>query len=186
MQQSRKVKRKIEKMGKNLRIFLGDICYPKSEVLVIPSNSVGIMNRGILHQIAKVGGILLINDSKKQAKEKKVEVGDYFCTIPARFKKRGVKKIYHCVIKRLPSDYTSINSIGMTLRKIMFNIIAEGFTTMTICGMGIDTGDLDPISVARIIYSICKSFTDKIQIRIIDRNVEFIEEVSKLAGIKYE
>ena len=38
-----------------IQIILGDICYPKSEALVIPANVNGVMSKGIPKKIIKDG-----------------------------------------------------------------------------------------------------------------------------------
>ena len=52
--------------------------------------------------------------------------------------------------------------------------------SVTICGIGIEPGDLDPRSVARITCEVCNIYKYDIKIKIIDDNVEFIDEVNKI------
>jgi len=174
------------KKEKKVKIVVGDICYPKSEALILPSNTRGIMSRGILKRVVKDGWRMIEKEAKKIAAEEEVEVGGYFSTIPGRFKRRGVKKIYHSVIKRLPSDYTSVIIIDNALRRTMGQVIEDGMNSVAMCGVGIEPGDLEVKSVARIMSDICKSFQDKINIRIIDGNKEFIKDLCIFFGEDYE
>ena len=173
---------KMEKNEKKVKIVLGDICYPKSQALVIPSNTKGIMSRGVLSKILKDGWKGIEREAKRVSLEEKVEIGDCFSTIPGRLKRRGVKKIYHCVIKRLPSDYTSITIIHNAITKVIKRVIDDGMESITFSGIGIEPGDLDVRSVARVMYDICILFQDKIEIKIIDDNEEFIKDLSALFG----
>jgi O-acetyl-ADP-ribose deacetylase (regulator of RNase III) len=124
--------------------------------------------------------------AKKEVKEilrdGEVKVGDYFITEPGRFKRRGVKNIYHSTIKRLPSDYTSVIIVENALRITLRRVIEDGMKTVTMCGMGIEPGDLDIRSVARIMSDACKLFHDEINIKIIDDNKEFIKDLCKFYG----
>ena len=165
---------------KNINVVLGDILYPKSEALIIPGNTKGIMTRGILDRISKYEWRETKQRAKSATQDNKVKVGDIFTTEPGKFKRRGVIKIYHCVIKRLPSDYTSLNIVDNVIKKVFKQVIDDYMNSITICGIGIDSGDLDPRSVARITCGVCNLYKHKIEIRIIDENVEFINECNRI------
>ena len=53
--------------------------------------------------------------------------------------------------------------------------------SVAVCGLGIEGGDLDPTTVARITVDVCSRYDDRIEIKIIDNNEEFIREVDILA-----
>ena len=38
-----------------IEVVLGDVCYPKSEALIIPANTKGVMSRGVPGRIVKDG-----------------------------------------------------------------------------------------------------------------------------------
>ena len=177
---------KSEKSEKSLKIILGDICYPKSEALIIPANTKGIMSRGNVSRIVKHGWKGLAEEAKVVAEAEDVQVGDYFTTGPGRLKRRGVKKIYHAVIKRLPSDYTSINIVTSIIRKVMHQVIKDQMKSVTICGIGIEPGDLDKRVVAKVTYDMCNRLQDQINIKIMDNDLEFIKEICSFHGEKYE
>jgi len=176
----------MEKNEKKVKIMLADICYPKSEALILPSNTKGIMSRGILARVVKDGWKGLEKEAKRVAMEEEIKVGDCYVTEPGRLKRRGVKKIYHSAIKRLPSDYTSVTIIDNALRVAMSRVIKDNMISVSFCGMGIEPGDLDVRSVARIISDICKYFQDEINIKVIDDNVEFIKDLCIFYGEDYE
>ena len=171
-----------EKKGKKLKIVLGDICYPKSDVLLLPSDSKGLMNRGRAKMIAKAGGPTLLAEIKEVISERDYKVGDYFVTGPARLKRRGVKEIYHCIIKRFPTDFTSLTIVSKILKKVLTDLSKSDIKRITVCGMGIEDGDLDKRSVARVTYETCKMFEPELDIKIMDNNKEFVKEVVNFSG----
>ena len=62
--------------------MLGDICYPKSEVLIIPANSKGIMSKGILRRVVKHGWKGLEEEAKKAGKSYWTRLAEYAFTSP--------------------------------------------------------------------------------------------------------
>jgi O-acetyl-ADP-ribose deacetylase (regulator of RNase III) len=170
-------------MYENIKIILGSIAYPKSEALIIPSNQSGLMTRGQVVSLVADGGSAIAKEAKKAAQEGKVQIGDCFVTGVGRLRKRGVKKLYHAVIKRFPSDLTSITFVTDAINTSIKKAIMDGNTSITICGIGIDTGELDIFTVSRIIISTCEKHSG-ILFRIIDSNKDFINEVNKLVESK--
>jgi O-acetyl-ADP-ribose deacetylase (regulator of RNase III) len=167
-----------------MKIILGDITYPKSDCIIIPANMQGIMNNGIARRVIKEGFNSIKRESKKEVKENNYNIGDCFITGPGKLKRRGVKKIYHTIIKSLPNDYTSLDIVEKSLLNCLRQIINDKVKSVSICGLGIDDGDLDKRSVARIMFNICNMFDNKIDIKIVDDNEEFIEELENFSGIK--
>ena len=163
-----------------IETILGNICYPKSEALIIPSNTKGIMSQGIPKRIIKDGHIGIFREVQLYIKNNKVEVGQCFASGSGRLKRRGCKKIYHAVIKRLQSDFTSIYIVRQTLKNTLIEVVKDKAVSVAICGIGIDDGDLDPKTIARITVEICNKYKNRIKIKIIDDNREFIEEAKKL------
>ena len=60
----------------------------------------------------------------------------------------------------------------------MKKVISDGYKSIAICGIGIDIGNLDPKTIARITVEICNRYDNHIEISIIDDNKEFIKEVN--------
>ena len=163
-----------------MKVVLGDICYPKSEALIIPANTKGVMSRGVPAKILKVGLSAISKEIEQFITNNSIEVGDCFSTGPGRLKRRGLKRIYHIVIKRLQNDFSSIYIINKALDNVLQEVINDKVETVALCGLGIDDGNLDPKTIARITVEICNRYNDKIEISIIDDNEEFIKEVNKL------
>jgi O-acetyl-ADP-ribose deacetylase (regulator of RNase III) len=168
-------------MTKKIDIRLGDIAYPKSEAMIIPGNTVGLMTRGIALRILTDSLGTVRKEAKIAAKEKEVEVGECFKTVPGRLKRRGLKNMYHAVIKRFPNDMTTIKVVSDCLEYTLKQVIKDKNKSVSVCGLGIEDGDLEKILVARIFFLTCKKYCDKIDIKIIDSDKRFISELEKLA-----
>ena len=164
-----------------MQIILGDICYPKSEAVIIPANSLGIMSNTVQKKIIKDGSVKITKEIKEFITNNKVEIGKIFTTGSGRLKRRGLKKIYHVVIKRLQSDFTSVFIVERALNEVFKKIKADKVKSVSLCGLGIDPGDLDAKSIARITVEICKKYKNHLEIKIIDNNVEFIKECNNFA-----
>lgn len=167
-------------MKKNTKVMLGNICYPKSEALIIPANTKGVMTKGRPLKIIKDGLSSISKEAKHIVTNNKIEMGGCFVTGPGRLKRRGLKKIYHAVIRRLQSDFTSIYIVREALNTAFQTALKDEIKTITVCGVGIEVGELDKKSVAVIITEICDKFDLAMEIKIIDDNEEFIKEVNNL------
>ena len=161
-----------------MKVILGDICYPKSEAMVIPMNTKGIMSRGIPARVSKSGLSSISKEVKDYVSDNTVEVGDCFSTGPGRLNRRGLKKIYHSVIKRLQSDFSSIYIVNKALDIALRKVVEDGMQSVTVCGLGIDDGNLDEKTIARITVEVCSRYSNNISINIIDDNIAFINEVN--------
>ncbi len=161
-----------------MKVILGDICYPKSESIIIPANTKGIMSRGVSAKIVKSGLSGISKEVKQYIENNTIEEGCCFSTGPGRLNRRGLKRIYHSVIKRLQSDFSSIYIINKALDNALQEVIRDGYKSVAVCGMGIGDGNLDEKTIARITVDICNRYDKDIEISIIDDNEEFIKEVN--------
>ena len=59
-------------------------------------------------------------------------------------------------------------------------LLKDSARTVTFCGLGIDPGDLDPKTIARITVEMCYKYSNIMDIKIIDDNKEFILECEKV------
>ena len=136
------------------------------------------MSRGIPARIVKDGLSTIIKETKQFITNNRVEVGGFFSTGSGRLNRRGLKRIYHAVIKRLQSDFSSIYIINKVLDGVLQGVISDGHKSVAICGVGIDERNLDPKTIARITVEICNRYNESIEIKIIDNNEEFIKEIN--------
>ena len=163
-----------------LKIVLGDFRYPKSEALVIPANAKGIMSRGKAAKVIEVGLSSISKEARQFITNNKVEIGECFSTGAGRLKRRGLKKIYHSVIKNLQSDFISLYIIRIALTNALNLALEDGVESITICGLGIEPGELDEKSVAQATFEVCDKFKKKMDVKIIDNNEKFINELKNL------
>jgi O-acetyl-ADP-ribose deacetylase (regulator of RNase III) len=161
-----------------MKAILGDICKPKTEVIIIPSNTKGVMTRGVPARILKSGLSGISKEAKEYIANNTVGEGDCFSTGPGRLNRRKVQRIYHSVIKRLQSDFSSIYIINKALKNALEKVVDDGYQTVAICALGIGDGNLDPKTIARITVENCNRYDNTIEINIIDDNEEFIKEVN--------
>jgi len=167
-------------MSNEIEIRLGDIAYPKSEAMIIPGNTVGSMTRGIAKRILKDSLGTVRKEAIRVAKEEQPEIGTCFKTVPGRLKRRGLKQIYHAVIKRFSNDMTTIKIVSDSLDYTLKEVIKDKYETVSICGLGIEGGDLEKNLVARIFLLTCQKYCGKIAIKIIDSDSGFISELETL------
>ncbi len=169
-----------QQMTKNLEIRLGDIAYPKSEAMIIPANTAGLMTRGIARRILRDSLGTVRKEAKEIAKARELKIGECFKTVPGRLKRRGLKNMYHAVIKRFPNDMTTIKVVSECLEHTLKQVIKDKNTSVSICGLGVEDGDLEKIVVARIFILTCRKYCGKINIKIIDNDKKFISELEKI------
>ena len=164
-----------------IKIMVGPIAYPKAEALIVAANQSGLMTRGQVLSLVEDGGSLVAKEAKATVEALKPKIGDCFVTTGGRLRKRGLKRLYHAVIKRCPCDLTSITAVTSAIDTAVYKAVTDKNRTITICGIGTENGELDISTVSRIILSTCEKYTGII-FKIIDSNEEFIKEISKMAG----
>ena len=70
--------------------------------------------------------------------------------------------------------------INKALKTVLQKVVGDGYKSVAICGLGIDEGNLDPKTVARITAEICNKYDSNIEIKIIDDDENFIKEINNL------
>ena len=160
--------------------MVGEITYPKSPAFIIPANSCGIMNSRIQRKVVKEGWKKIEKEAKKEAQKKEYLPGDFFITDAGRLKRRGTKKIFHLVTKKLPSEFISINVISKGLSRILAKAIGDKLSSISLCGIGIENGELEKEAVARVIVETCRKYCNNLEIKIIDEDEEFINYVEDI------
>tara|TARA_Y100000310_G_C20700461_1_gene829267 strand:+ start:514 stop:1020 length:507 start_codon:yes stop_codon:yes gene_type:complete len=163
-----------------MEIIKGDITRPKSENIIIPANTKGLMNRGILSYIAKESVQTVPQVAQEYLAENPCEVGDVFTTGAVHLRRRGVRNIYYAVIKRLPTDFTSIDIVRRTLEKCCSKVRKDKVQSVALCGLGIDKGDLDIDSVARVFFSVIKKYEMYMSFKVVDMDDNFIRVLSEI------
>jgi len=159
-----------------MKAVIGDICFPKSETIIIPSNTKGVMSRGVSARVLKAGLSGISKEVHKYLESNTVEEGGCFYSGPGRLNRRGLKRIYYAITKRLQSDFSSIYLINKALKNTLKEVVSDGYSSVAICGLG--DGNLDEKTIARITVENCNRYDNSINITIIDDNKDFIKEVN--------
>ena len=167
---------------KKIEAIVGDITYPKSLSVIIPGNLAGLMTRGIAKEIVKTGWQKVAKEAKIIVKKGNYQVGDVFVTGAGRLKRRGAKHIFHLIIRRTPADFTTIDIISKSLYKALNDAVKRKIPSISICGIGVEEGDIEKKTAARIIVEICEKYINLIDIKIIDKDEEFISNVKEYLG----
>lgn len=160
-----------------------DICHPKSKTIIIPANQQGIMSYGIAGKVTKEGFKGIEKEAKEYIKLNPVNLTDVFSTYPGRLNRRGVKKIYHAVVKRFPNDFISLDTIKKAINNAFKAVIQDGWDDVSICSFGTEDGEIDEYVSAYWIVDIANRYKTKINIKIVDENKKFIKEVKKIIEI---
>jgi len=161
-----------------MKAIVGDIGKPKTEAIIIPSNTKGVMSRGVSARVLKAGLTGITKEVKQYVTNNIIEEGDCFSSGPGRLNRRGIKRIYYAVTKRLQSDIGSIYSINNALKNVLEEVVSDGYASVAVCGLG--DSNLDEKTIARITVENCNRYDNRISISIIDDNKDFIKEINVL------
>ena len=75
---------------------------------------------------------------------------------------------------------TTIKIVEDSLNHTLQEVIKDKHKSVSVCGIGVENGDLEKNIAARIFLLTCKKYSDKIGIKIIDSDKKFISELEKL------
>ncbi len=167
-----------------MKVELRDITRPLTEAIVCPANGVGTMSRGAAKAILEVAGPEIEVEAKIASKVngKISEAGTCFVTQPYKLSRRGVKRVYHAVTKKYPGEVSTLDFVNKAIRAVFEKAIADGAKTIAIPGIGTGSGRLDKGSVARILLPIARNYSSVIEIKFVDIDKEFINELGFLLG----
>ena len=156
---------------------IGDITKSGQEAIVNDANGCGVMSYGVSALIHDRGGDEIQNEAKGFCrKNKNIELGSCFSTRSGKLTKYGTEKIYHAVMSRTPKDLASMHFVKKVLNEVLAKAVNDGMKSIAIPSLGLG-GGLDKTAVAMEIARIAKNFCNKIDIRIIDIDKQFIENV---------
>ncbi|HUS49645.1 MAG TPA: macro domain-containing protein [Candidatus Paceibacterota bacterium] len=168
-----------------IKIVLGDILYPKSDILVCPCNLSGTVTKGIPSIISGINGagrnlVLQIRDIISKGK---LKVGDCFWTEPYRMKRKKVKTICHTIIGETQDDCPSIHIVESCMKTVLQEVKEKG---KSIAFPPLIERCLDKFSLAKRMVLSCENFYDKLDIKIISDDKEFVEYAKKCLKIETE
>jgi O-acetyl-ADP-ribose deacetylase (regulator of RNase III) len=161
-----------------------DIRRPLTEAIILPANGVGAMSRGAALAIKTIAGNEIETEAKEiiRASGAPLEPGLCFVTGPYKMARRGVKRVYHAVTMKYPGGISTLDIVNKAFRAALNKAIKDGVKTIAVPGLGCGDGRLDKSSVAGIMVPIARNVSDRIEIRFIDVDKEFIDELGVLLG----
>jgi len=167
---------------KVIRTELGDIAKPSTEVVVNAANGCGVMGHGVAGALRLAGGPTIQEEAKQLVEDKgrPFEAGECYITGSGDMRNRGVKKIYHAVTMKYPGGNTSLDYVSRTMREVLDLAIISGVKSIAFPGLGTGVGRLNITLVAARMVQIAKSYDHLINIVILDRDTNFIQEVERL------
>ena len=159
-----------------MRILLGNLVELKDvEVIVNASNGRGPMGRGIAGCIGQAGGYVLRNAVRRICEEAGgYKEGDCYISPSGNLINNGIKFVYHAVTMEYPGGPTSYDIVSKAMRATLDAAIKNEIKSIAFPGLGTGIGQLDLKRVATIMVKIAESYSDRINITIVDINKEFI------------
>jgi O-acetyl-ADP-ribose deacetylase (regulator of RNase III) len=168
-----------------IKVELADITEATTEVIVNAANGIGILGAGVAGAIRNAAGFEVQNEAKEVCRNNKsITEGSFYVTGSGKLIKNGVKNIYHAVTMKYPGGLTSLHTINLVLTKFLDFAVKNKVKSISIPGLGTGIGGLDKEQVARIMVGVIKNYDKKIDIKIIDRSITFIEAIKKELDIK--
>lgn len=172
-----------------MKVFVGDLTLVENvDAIVNAANGIGVMGAGIAGAIARSGGQLCRESALDVVAKngKPFQVGEVYISDAGLLKRRGVKQIYHAVTMQYPGGRTSIDTIAPLLRNVFDTAIKHGLKSIAFGGIGCGIGGLDKKLVASRMAMVAESYSNQLEITIVDINEDFIEECKKCLSIPLE
>ncbi len=157
--------------------ILGNLRYPKSDVLVCPLSLYGKTHKGDTATIINNGGNLKKEIKEYMEKNKNLKIGDCFITKSCRWNRKSVRLIFHTIISKYPNDYLEFDIIQKCLENVFKKAKKEKITSIALPPIGIE--DLEKNILAKIIINVCENYSYLMHIKIISYDKVIIEALEK-------
>lgn len=133
------------------------------------------MGKGVAGAIGYAGGPELRNAVRRICEAAGgYNEGDCYVSPSGDMEQQGILAVYHAVTMRYPGSPTSVDIVDKAMRATLVKAILDGRKSIAFPGLGTGVGGLNPQTVAAKMVSIAESFSDKINITIIDIDKDFI------------
>lgn len=175
-----------------MRVEVGDITHPSTWALAVPVSGSLTFGIGLPAHVASAAGPELLEEAKLAPAEFEtrrlikpgdlLEPGMCFGTTSGLLRKRGVRKVYHAVVAKLPGEPSSLHYISPLTRQILDLAISDKMQSLAMPGFGLES--LDPVGVARAMVQAVRYKQHLIEIAFVDQNEEFIESVRRFVGME--
>jgi len=160
---------------------VGDITKENIDAIVSAANGIGVMGKGVAGAIASAAGQSVTEEARLQYKLniKPFDEGTSYETSAGNLEQNGVKKIFHAVTMKYPGGFSSIYDIENAMVSVLERAVSLGIKSIAFPGLGTGIGGLRPETVAIVMSRTARQYENKINIKIIDKNSFFINNVLK-------
>jgi len=167
-----------------IKVIYGDITKLRDiDIVVSAANGIGVAGAGVAGAIARSMGDKAAKEVREYCKTNgPFKAGTSYRTDAGLLKRIGVKEIYHAVTMNYPGTPTSVEIVESALRSVMIEAILAGAKSIAIPGLGTGIGGLDKTQVAQRMAGILRSYRGQIEITVVDRNSDFIEQINRSLG----
>ena len=146
------------------------------EAIVVPSNALGVMTKGISLLVKTLAGDEVEKWAKSYCSTHSVHEGDFFFTPSGKMKENGTKLIYHAVLSQYPSGLVSCHSITKTLNGIFAHAAKHKIKSVALPNL---VPVMERATVAMHLCQAIMLYDDQIDICIIDQDKEFLDTMRK-------
>lgn len=161
-----------------------DIVRPLTESIVLPLVGTGFILRGAASAVLKVAGPELQDFVSEivEANEQPLDPGYVLAAPPFKMARRGVKRIYFVVTMKYAGGISTYDIVNKGFRTALDRAVKDSIKSLAVPALGCGDGRLDYGSVARLMVPIARQYGDRLDIKFVDKNKEFIDELGNLLG----
>ena len=163
-----------------IKTEVGDICLPKTIAVINPSNKKGIPVGYIIEKLIEYGGPSIAEEMQEKTMiSKKIDLGFAYSTTAGRLYRRKIDFIYHSVIMDYPGGLISPNIVSIALTNALSKAIQDGIESIAIPSFEVSHSRFNKSIIANAMIQVAKKYSERIEIKFIDENPEFIEDLNK-------
>ncbi len=166
-----------------MEIIKDDITKNKTDCIIMPSNGLGVTDKGVYQKVSKMGGPEVQNSAKEACfKHGLYKPGQAYLGSSGFLVQRGIKSIIHAVIIYRHPAKTKIEDCRDALISSLVLASEQGFKKISVPSFGIEPRNIDEYKSAETVVNNLflydresKSSIAEFDISIIDTNIKFID-----------
>ncbi|MFW6025871.1 MAG: macro domain-containing protein [Candidatus Woesearchaeota archaeon] len=164
---------------KNIKIEQDNIVNARTESIIIPLDSYGLIDAQVNKKIIDRSGHIVKKNMKQYIENNNINIPDCFLIDAGQLKRINIKYICYCVIKRFNKDFTNINIVKKGINKCFKHIMLNNIKSVAIGAIGTELNDIELTSSGRLVFDNCIKYNRYLDIKIIDENKEFIDYIKE-------